>query len=323
MAERAGVAISTVSKVLNHYPNVSEKTRRKVESAVAELNFVPNSVASALSSKKSGRVALVLKLRDSAQTVDEISLQYLSGAIPRAVELSLDAITIFYSMIAQMSLEELVRYFQSQSIAGLVIFGLSKEDKVLHQLIRSGIFPIVLIDAPLVGPGTSVVWVNQEQAQYEVVKKTADYNHCRSILYLAGRKDSYVAERRLAGARRFAEENHISLLVRNGDFSEKQAREWTFRFAKNKDMVACASDMMAIGAMKALMEMDIFRPVCGFDGIPLMGYAGHRMNTVRQDFAGIAARSVTELKRLLDGGGGREVIMKHELVRMRYEDVLR
>ena len=60
VARRAGVAISTVSKVLNSYPNVSEETRVKVNKAVEELNFVPNSVAAALSSKHAGRVALLV-----------------------------------------------------------------------------------------------------------------------------------------------------------------------------------------------------------------------------------------------------------------------
>ena len=51
VARHAGVAISTVSKVLNHYPNVSMETREKVNKAIQELNFVPNAVAAALSSK--------------------------------------------------------------------------------------------------------------------------------------------------------------------------------------------------------------------------------------------------------------------------------
>lgn len=54
VAERAGVAISTVSKVLNHYPNISEATRQKVNEAIAELGFVPNAVAAALSSNRRG-----------------------------------------------------------------------------------------------------------------------------------------------------------------------------------------------------------------------------------------------------------------------------
>ena len=144
----------------------------------------------------------------------------------------------------------------------------------------------------------------------------------KSILYLAGRKNSYVAEERLKGIRRLAEEMDVPLLVRNGDFSELEARRHTFRYAKKKDVVVCASDLMAIGAMKALIEMDIFRPVCGFDGITLMGYAGKQMNTVRQNFERIASEAVGELKRLLDGGEGRQIVMDYELVRMKYEDIL-
>ena len=59
VAREAGVAISTVSKVLNNYPNVSDDTRKKVYEVVDRLGFVPNSVAAALSSKKSGRIALL------------------------------------------------------------------------------------------------------------------------------------------------------------------------------------------------------------------------------------------------------------------------
>ena len=80
VAKQAGVAISTVSKVLNHYPNVSEDTKAKVNAAIEELGFVPNSIASALSSKKTDRVALLLDVNRHVQTVDEIPMQYIVGS---------------------------------------------------------------------------------------------------------------------------------------------------------------------------------------------------------------------------------------------------
>ena len=322
VAKHAGVAISTVSKVLNDYPNVSEETKKKVNQAVKELNFVPNSVAAALSSKQSGRVAILLNLSNESQAVDEINMQYMSGTIGRAVELNLDVITIFYSMLQNKNLEEVIRYLQVQSITGLIIFGMSKEDKVLHKLIAAQVFKIVLVDAPMVNGTTSSVWIDQEQAQYDVAKKTVLENQGKSILYLTGKKNGYVTDERLKGIRRLAGELSLSLLVRNGEFSELQARKHTFKYAKKKDVVVCASDLMAIGAMKALIEMDIFRPVCGFDGIVLMGYAGKQMNTVRQNFKRIAAEAVTELKRLIDGGIGQQIVLDYELVRMTYMDII-
>ena len=79
VAKHAGVAISTVSKVLNGYPNISEKTRAKVEGAIRELNYIPNSIASALSSKQFGRVALILDPKRQTQAIDQIFMQYLLG----------------------------------------------------------------------------------------------------------------------------------------------------------------------------------------------------------------------------------------------------
>ncbi len=321
VAKQAGVAISTVSKVLNNYPNVSEATKKKVNQAVAELNFVPNSVAAALSSKQSGRVALLL-IMGHASSVDEINMQYMAGTIEKAVELNLDVITIFGSMLRNRSLDEVVRYLQSQSITGLLIFGMSRDDRVLQRLIEAQLFKIVTVDVPLVNESSSSVWIDQAAAQYDVAKKTLLENQGKSILYLAGKKNGYVTKERLKGMQRLAEEEEIPLLVRNGDFSELQARNLTFRYAKKKDIVVCASDMMAIGAMRALIAMDIFRPVCGFDGITLMGYAGKQMNTVRQNFERIASEAVMELKRLLDGGQGRQIVLDYELVRIKYEDVL-
>ena len=322
VAKRAEVAISTVSKVLNHYPNISEETKRKVNQAVEELGFVPNSVAAALSSKQSGRVALLLNLNMQTQAIDEIDMQYISGAVNKANELRMDVITFFFSMFKNKTAEEITRYLRSQSICGIIIYGMSKDDKVLHQMIEQEIFKIVVVDAPLFNKSTSSVWINQEQAQYDVAKKTVTENHSKSVLYIAGKKNGYVSEERLKGIQRLAEERKLKLLVRNGEFSELQARNITFKNAKNKDAVVCASDLMAIGAMRALMEMDIFRPVCGFDGITLMGYAGKQMNTIRQNFAGVSAAAVEELHRLTNGEEGRNRILEYSIVRMQYLDII-
>jgi LacI family transcriptional regulator len=323
VAKEAGVAISTVSKVLNNYPNVSEDTKAKVMEVVNRLGFVPNTVAAALSSKNSGRVALLIKLNVETQAIDEIDMQYIAGAISKARELQMDVITIFFSMIENMSLEEMTRYFVSQSIKGIIIYGMSKEDKVLRQLIEGDTFKTVVIDVPYVGTSTSCVSVDQARAQYDVAKKTIKENNCKKVLYIAGTRDGYVTDARLEGIRKLKEELGLQVLIRNGNFSELQARNLTLKYGKNKDCVVCASDLMAIGAMKALIDMDIFRPVCGFDGIVLMGYVGKQMNTVRQNFAAISSRAVEEMQRLLDGEEGTEVTMPHELVRLKYEEIIR
>ena len=322
VADHAGVAISTVSKVLNHYPNVSEATKQKVNKAVEELKFVPNSVAAALSSKQAGRVALLINLHKETQAVDEIGMQYISGALDKAMELNLDVITLFFFMFRDKTVEELIRYLKSQSITGIIIYGVSKDDTVISQLLERQWFKCVVVDAPFVNENTSFITIDHRRAQYEVAKKTIQENKCKSVLYLAGKRNSYVTDERLLGMQQLAKELSLSVLVKNGDFSELQARNLTLKYAKKKDAVVCASDLMAIGAMKALIKMDIFRPVCGFDGIILMGYVGKQMNTVSQNFSGLSRKAMEELSLLLSGEKGRKVICEHTLVRMKYEDII-
>lgn len=322
VAREAGVAISTVSKVLNNYPNVSEDTRKKVMDVVDRLGFVPNAVAASLSSKRTGRVALLIRLDLNTQAGDEISMQYISGAVHRAKELQLDVITVFTSMIEDMNASEVTNYFESQGIKGIIVFGLTKNDRVVHTLIESGAFKMVVIDAPMVNSNTSSVSIDHRQAQIDVAEKTITENKCKKILYLSGENNGYVTEERLDGIEELCAQKKLRLVVKCGEFSEKKAREITMKFAKRYDCVVCASDLMAIGAMKALIDMDIFRPVCGFDGIILMGYVGKQMNTVKQDFVKISMEALDELNRLMQGEEGRKVIIPHSLVRMKYEDII-
>ncbi len=322
VAAQAGVAISTVSKVLNGYPGISEKTKGKVETAIRELNFVPNSIAAALSSKQAGRIALLLNVNEQTKAIDEIDMQYLVGGIQKAEEMHLDPVTVFFSMLREKSVEEIIQYFRVQNIEGIIVYGMSEKDKVLWELVKREAFKMVLVDVPCHLATVSCIGIDQKKAQMDVARKTITENNGEKIFYIAGRRNSYPARKRLEGIEELAQELGCGLYVRYGDFSELKARELTFRYAKKRDIIVCGSDLMAIGAMRALIEMDIFRPVCGFDGLVLMGYAGKQMNTVQQNFAGISAAAVEEMQYLLQGGEGREVILPHTIKRMKYLDII-
>ena len=118
VAREAGVAISTVSKVLNHYPNVSPETRSRVEEAVRKLQFVPNAAAATLSSKVPARICLVINSAPSSRLNDEISMQYLSGAINCARKLGLDVTIAFSYSMEERSVEASVQYLKTQDAGG-------------------------------------------------------------------------------------------------------------------------------------------------------------------------------------------------------------
>lgn len=323
VAKRAGVAISTVSKVINNYPYVSEETKRKVRLAISELDYVPNTIAAALSSKQAGRAAVLIRMNTKTQAIDEITMQYLSGVLNKALELNIEIVTFFQSMIEHMSAQEVIRYLKSQGFSGILIFGMNSDDEYLKALINSQEFCCVVADQPFVNEKTSSIGIDQYKAQIDVARQTILENNCKRILYIAGKEGEYVTTKRLEAMNALKKELGLTMMVKYGDFSELMARELTFKYAKKKDIVVCASDLMAIGAMNALTEMDIFRPVCGFDGVTLMGYVGKQMNTVRQDFSFIAQGAVQELARLFAGAKGRRVTIPHELVKLYYKDIIR
>ena len=107
-----------------------------------------------------------------------------------------------------------------------------------------------------------------------------------------------------------------------GDFSEKKARQLTFQYARNRDIIVLrlGSDGNRTHA-RALQEMDIFRPVCSFGSITLMGYAGKQMNTVKQDFYRVSSEAMGN-GRASGGRRGRAVVLDFSIVRMQYLDII-
>lgn len=323
VAKHAGVAISTVSKVLNGYVGVSEETKQKVNQAIEELHYTPNAIASALSSKQTGRVALLLNLTDKTNAVDEIDMQYLSGAMHRAKALKMDIVTLFFSMLEDKDTTEVINYLKAQSIEGIIVYSGDGHRESLRKLMESGQFKMVLIDSGLHNENTTCVWIDNRQAQYDVAKKTILENpHSERVLYIAGNERDFVTQERIAGMRQLEAELGFSLTIEHGNYSEKKARELAFAYEKKTDVFVCGSDLMAIGVMRALTELDVFHPVCGFDGITLMAYAGKQMNTIRQDFYRISSTAVDEVDRLMQGEKGRRLVLDYELVRMKYQDII-
>ena len=64
-----------------------------------------------------------------------------------------------------------------------------------------------------------------------------------------------------------------------------------------------------------MKKMQIERPICGFDGISLLGYAGHGIYTIDQNFSQISAIAMEELHRLMSGETGRIIEAEYSLIK--------
>ena len=310
VAQAAGVSPGTVSKVLKNYPGISETTVNKVRQAVRDLGYIPNSMASALSSKEARGIGLYICINDRIQQIDEIDMNYLLGAFARSEELGLNPVTIFDQTLAPFTAEELPAVFRSRGLSTIIVFGLNKNDQKMISFLQDERYRFVVIDAPYQDKTHTCISIDHEQGQYEVAKAVLQKG--QKVLYLAGKKDGYVTDPRLRGIHRAAEECGAELEIAYAEFSEQKAYE-VVREKDDKDVYVCASDLMALGARRALWEKGLKRTVTGFDGIRLLAYAAPDVLTCKQDFQEIGKAAVSEAARLLKGEEGRKVILPHEI----------
>ena len=248
VAKDAKVSKSTVSKVLKGYPNISETTKTQVLASVKKLGYIPNAVASALSSKNYNRVGVWININNQRQSIDEINMQYIFGSFSKAKELSIELKPLFSQMFNDMSKREVVTYFRSEGINALIVFGLNINNKFLVEIIEEEHMKCVFIDAPRVKDYTSSISINNKLAQYEIAKLIIEKHHCKKILYLAGRKDGFITFNRIEGIKQLKKESNVIIDIEYADFSEALARKITLQKGSDYDGIVCASDLMAIGA---------------------------------------------------------------------------
>ncbi|MFV0380070.1 MAG: LacI family DNA-binding transcriptional regulator [Anaerorhabdus sp.] len=323
VAKRAGVGVSTVSKALNNYSGVSLKTKEKVYKAAKDLNYIPNAVAAALSSKESKRIAIVVFVNNDRQSIDELNMLYLMGSMDKANDLNLEVITVFSNSFINMSKEEVIQYFRSLSISAMVVFGLHKEEVLFHEIMREEFIKCVLVDAPILGDSTSYVMVDHLKAQYDIVKRAVENDQSiKNILYLAGRRDGYVTDLRLQGIKKATTECKVNLKYYYADFSEKMAYDLVSKHLDNSDLIVCASDLMAIGASRSLKKMGKDIAILGYDGISLLGYIDKEITSVTQDFYSLAQMAIAEAKNLIDGAKGSAILVDYDIKSIKYEDVI-
>lgn len=318
VAKLAHVSPATVSKVIHEYPAISVETRNKVMDAIKRLDYIPNNNAANLSKKSYDKIALMINVNNNLQAIDELNMKYLFGAFKRAKEAKLETMIVFSNMIDKMSKSELVNYFKSQNVNGIIFYGMTKYLHVYLDIIDSKEFYCVIVDAPIVNERATSVMIDHFKGQYEVAKKTLDETKKR-ISYIAGNKNGYVTDLRYEAIQQLEQDDHLDVTYHYANFSEKEAYDYV-REHSDFDAYLCASDLMAIGALKALKGKNV--PISGFDGINLMGYVAPHIYTVKQDFYQISYEAIREVERLFQGQSGRQVLMDHEVTLINYEDVM-
>jgi LacI family transcriptional regulator len=305
IASRAGVGISTVSRALNNRSDVGEETRQKIMRIVEELGYAPNANAKNLKQRASGLSAIIVRGRRNGFLTGiaeqmtnygwEMGHQYLIEFIDERGE-ELDAA---FRLVAEKKLEGI--FFLGSNVVG-------RRTDVL-QLGIPCVF--VTVDASLLNaPGVSSVSVDNRACGRMAVERLIASGH-RKIAVIGGREGSGDGiGLRFKGAMDALESSGLRLedsLYTASPFSMEGAyRAAQELLSKRRDFSAlfAMSDVMAIGAMRALRETGLLVPkdvsVIGFDGIELASFTQPPLATVEQPAVEIARAGVELMTRLLE-----------------------
>jgi len=310
VAKEAGVSISLVSKALNGYEGVKEETRKHIEDVAKRLQYVPNVFASNLSRKNSHNIALVIQTFDEQSFIDEINMSYISGAYEQANKIGYETTILFDSVFKDNDVNHNINFLKSKGIDSIIIFWLNQYDTFLTELIAADQFLMTILDVPFYNEKVSSISIDNEEAQYKIAELAIKTHSPQRILYLSGPKDSYIGGERIKGIDRI-KIAHPNLVISKveGHFSEVIAKDLTTELMFDYDLIICASDMMAIGALHAVDNAKSNLPVIGFDGIKFLEMSFPGTMTYKQDFRKKAEVAVNEIKNLYDGKPGQTITM--------------
>jgi LacI family transcriptional regulator, galactose operon repressor len=322
IAEQAGVSRATVSRVVNNQSNVSEKTRKRVMAVIRETNFRPNAAARALASQRSLTIGLVLPLSVSIFFTDPY-YPFLTKGIAQAC--NQHNYTLAFFLVSNKEDEENMypRIARKGFLDGVVVqSGHHGDQGIIGNMIDMQI-PTVVIGRPFRSDNITYVDIDNINAAHHAVSHLIRLGR-KKIGTITGPLDSTAGIDRLEGYRKAMMERNLLIdenLIAEGDFTEAGGYYAMQKLLSYRpDAIFAASDVMAVGAMRALNDAKLTIPddiaLVGFDDLPISSYSNVPLTTVRQPVVESGICTIETLIDIIENGiqQPRHIIMDTELI---------
>lgn len=321
IARLSGVSRSTVSRVINRQPNVSNNVRLRVEAVIQETGYQPNLAAQTLVSKRSWMIGLVLPRSVSSFFTDPYFPRLLQGI---AQGCNQHNYTLGLFLVGNKEDEEKImpRVSRKGMLDGILIQSGQIGDQLIDRMVNLDL-PVVVVGSPLHADEISFIDVDNVNGAYNAVSHLIRLGYQR-IATITGLPGGAASADRLEGYEKALTErgrNPDQSLIVEGDFTEVGGYYAMQRLLPAKpDAVFAASDLMAIGAMRAAREAGLRIPedvaFVGYDDVSVARYASPQLTTIRQPIAQFGVNAVGILIDLIENGiqPVRRIIMNTELV---------
>ncbi|WP_028862762.1 LacI family DNA-binding transcriptional regulator [Psychromonas aquimarina] len=326
IAKLAGVSRSTVSKVVNNYPDIPEETKNKVRSVMEKHGYTPNAAAQVLKGKAQSVVALYIYASETDTQTDSLcrlGSPYVMGVISNFI---MAASQCGYRMMVELLVHgedeqeikgSIKKSFESKSITAAVFLGLPDRVTFIDQLVAEN-FPVAVIDRDIDQSKAAVnIYTNDSQGAYQAAHHLHQEGF-KSICFIGGDADKRSARMREEGYCRAMQECGASPVVIPGHFSEQagaHAAEQIIKMSPRPEAVVCASDAVAYGLIRKLREIDAqyldILGIVGFDDTYFNDFQHPPLSSLKVDFAAMARSTIAAL---LDPEHNKSVVVPVELV---------
>ena len=308
IAKAAGVSVTTVSRALNGYSDVNEKTRAKIMKVAKDLNYSPNTVARTLVMKKSKTIGLLVSDMNREGVKDNFTFEVLCGINEASAELGYDLV-LFSTTSTKQKEKTYTQLCRERRVDGVIIQGIKINDPYLMEVVNSDI-PCVLVDIPIESDTVGYVTTNNMEGAKIATQHLINLGH-KNIAMINGHNKADVSKRRLEGYYEALKENKLPMnieWIKDGEFTEDRAEKVAHELIINHPNVTaifCASDLMAFGALKAAKKLNKKVPedisIIGYDDITLASYSSPSLTTIRQDKFMMGYEAAILLINMLEG----------------------
>ncbi len=277
IAEKLGISITTVSKALKDYTDVSAKTKKAVQDAAAELNYTPNNFALYLKTNESKTVGLV---------IPEVVHHFFSNIINGIIE---EAEKNGYLVFILQSNENLdlekkqIELLVNKRVDGIMISlsNDSNNEEHLKELLRKEI-PLVQFDKISKLINSSKVIIDDRKAAFDAVQHLIDRG-CRKIAHIRGPLNPQNSIDRFLGYKKALEVNNIefdqNLVFTCSKVNFEEGRLFAQEIVTNHpdvDGIFAITDLVAVGVLNYLQEAKIEVP----NRIKLIGFSNWFMSEI-------------------------------------------
>ena len=288
VAKRSGFSITTVSKALNDYADISDKTKQKILALCDEMGYIPNLSARSLVTQKSYTIGIIFEALTGVGLEHPLFSKILESFKSVVEKTGYDIMFLSKNMGKQNG--SYLQHSKRKQVEAIFVLCGEFDKPEMIDLYKSDI-PTLVIDFGFAG--VMNVTSNNKSGVRQAIKYFKDLGHS-SIANIYGGQASYIGQQRREFFKealgKYNLEFKEEFTVLGESFSKEdgfKAMNELLELDEQPTAIFCASDMLAIGAMQAIIQAGKKVPedysIIGFDGIDIGQIISPRLTTIKQD----------------------------------------